>query len=556
MSDDVPRPDSRVHRILAPALVAIAGVLAYANSYSGVFMFDDLGGIVGSASIRHLHTAILNSTRPVVRVSFWLNYVCGGIKAADFHLVNVAIHITAGLVLYGIVRRTLRLLPSMSCVSENGVRWTSAVAAAIWVAHPLLTEGVTYISQRAESLMGLFYLLTIYCFVVGTRDGNGHRWYTAAAVSCALGMATKPVMVTAPLMVLFYDRFFLSKSFVEALRARWRVYVALGSTWIILAALLAVPHDSTTSAGFYEGASPWRYFLTEQGVILHYIRLAFWPDALCLDYAWAPVAGIRDTIVPGTVNMALLVVVILGSVSRNPLGFCGVWFFLTLAPSSSVIPIADHAAEHRMYLPLAGIVVGSVAGIYAFIQRYMVDVRYRKPVGVLAGACGVGIVLALGLLTFNRNVDYRSEEAMWRCIVDVRPSNLRARNDYAVALSEAGKIDEAMAQYEKTLSMIPDRERALLDAGKIVKTGVVMQESYEYNYFRAHANMGLLCYKMGDTRKSLSHYAAALRVVPYHENLRAKMKLILRDFGVRDEDAAAAMDAAIRTGKWDDGKGQ
>ena len=85
------------------------------------------------------------------------------------------------------------------------------VIALIWVVHPLQTQSITYLIQRAESLMGLFYLLTLYCVIRGAGSPRGGWWYAAAIISSALGMGSKAVMVTAPVAVLLYDRAFLSE---------------------------------------------------------------------------------------------------------------------------------------------------------------------------------------------------------------------------------------------------------------------------------------------------------------------------------------------------------
>ena len=128
--------------------------------------------------------------RPVLNLSLALNYLMGGTAAWGYHLVNLLIHLCAGLVLYGILRRTFR-----------GFDLPAAAVALLWTAHPIQTEAVTYIVQRAESLMGLFYFLTLYCFI---RYGEGsRRWAVLSVLACFLGMGTKEVMVSAPLVVLF-----------------------------------------------------------------------------------------------------------------------------------------------------------------------------------------------------------------------------------------------------------------------------------------------------------------------------------------------------------------
>lgn len=231
-------------RKLVPLLLVIAGILAYHNSLFTPFVFDDSVSITLNRTIRHLwpvweallpphRTGLPVEGRPVVNFTLAVNYALGGVTPWGYHALNLAIHILAGLTLFGIARRTL-LRPAMS--GRFGAEATSlALAIALlWTVHPLQTEAVTYVVQRAESLMGLFYLLTMYCFIRGVESRWPGRWYALSVAACLLGMGSREVMVSAPLMVLFYDRTFVAGSFPEAWKRRWWLYrgwPARGSCW-------------------------------------------------------------------------------------------------------------------------------------------------------------------------------------------------------------------------------------------------------------------------------------------------------------------------------------
>jgi len=198
-------------RLLAGgAVIAVAVVAAYSRTYSVPLLFDDGGAIANNASIRHWGSAFwppITTTaggRPVLNLSLALNFAISGTSVWSYHALNLAIHGLAALTLFGIFRRTLapRVGPAAPGLAFS--------AALLWALHPLQTESVTYIVQRAESLMGLFYLLTLYCFIRGTEgqkaeEPNPGRPGTSvflyfSAFFCLLGMATKEVMVSAPLM--------------------------------------------------------------------------------------------------------------------------------------------------------------------------------------------------------------------------------------------------------------------------------------------------------------------------------------------------------------------
>jgi len=359
--------------LLAGALVVLAGIIAYANSFENPFVWDDFPGIVENTTIRYLWplSSVLSPPgsgspvqgRPMANLSLAVNYAFGGTNVFGYHLFNLVVHLMAGLTLLAIVRRTIAETEPARGIVDSA--WGVSVAiAVIWTVHPLLTEAVTYIMQRTESMVGLFYLLTLYCVIVGIGARHPARWYGLAVVSCGLGMATKEVMVTAPLVVLAYDAVFFSGSPREALRHRRGLYLGLALTSLVLAGLLAANSFSRgASAGLGAGVTSWQYARPQCWAILHYLRLSLVPYPLVLDYG-VGVAHSAVEIVPGAVVVAVLVLGTAAALAKVPwLGFLGVWFLAILAPTSSFVPvITETVAEKRMYLPLAAVVTFVVVG--------------------------------------------------------------------------------------------------------------------------------------------------------------------------------------------------
>ncbi|HEY5226971.1 MAG TPA: hypothetical protein VIJ19_00450, partial [Opitutaceae bacterium] len=245
----------------AALLIAAAAAVAYLPSFAAPFVFDDVPAIGGNPTIRHIASALRPpadttvSGRPVLNLSLALDYAAGGTAPWVYHATNLAIHILAALALLGIVRRTLgpRALPVAFSV------------ALLWAVHPLNTESVTYVIQRGESLMGLLYLATLYFFIraCGSEGNRARLWYALSISSCFLGMGTKEVMASAPLIVLLYDRTFLSGSFASALRTRGKAYLGLAASWILLGYLVLATHGRTGTVGFGAGISPLDYAQTQ-----------------------------------------------------------------------------------------------------------------------------------------------------------------------------------------------------------------------------------------------------------------------------------------------------
>ncbi len=398
---DVRHALARRSWLVPPLLILAAGVAAYANSFAGCFLLDDERAIVNAQAIRHLWPfpgAPLPGPRSLVTWTLALNYALGGLNTWGYHAFNLLVHLLAALTLYGLVLGTLSL-PSLQSRYGSHARGIALATALIWMVHPLQTESVTYIIQRAEAMAGLFYLLVLFCLLHGAQESRRSLWwYTACVLCCVLGMLSKEVMCTAPLLALLYDRIFLASSWSQLIRRRGLLYVGLAATLVILvpslthafvpptasqaavtfnpsiagadrrAGALAVPHLPSVSAGFGMKALSWQqYARTQPQVILHYLRLSLWPDSLCLDYYW-PVAEPSSAILPCVLVFALVMLCAIALFRWPALGFVAAAFFLVLAPTSTIMPIADLAVEHRMYLPLAAVVLLGVLGAQLFLE--------------------------------------------------------------------------------------------------------------------------------------------------------------------------------------------
>jgi len=473
-------------------VIVLLGILIYGNTLSAPFILDDEESITLNEQIRQLwppsvvlfpDREVPTAGRPVANVSLAANYAADGLDVRGYHIVNIGIHIACALVLFGIVRRTL-LLPSLAprfgATSTN----LAGAAALLWLVHPLQTEAVDYVTQRTELLMGLFYLLTLYAAL---RARETRRWQVTAVACCLLGMASKESMATAPLMIVLFDWTFVFESFASAWRARWRLYVALAGTWVLLAALMWEGPRSR-STGFSTGVTPLTYLLNQAQLIVHYLRLTFWPSGLVILYGNPRSLSIGDVWPQALVIVALLAAVVAVFAWRPKIGFLGVWFFVTLAPTSSVVPIATEVgAERRMYLPLAAIVVLVVMGAALLWERLTVrlkadatsdtddsrsvrsgtagsrgvrlpldDARGRQPDGTsIAGFALLAVVTAaLATGTVLRNREYSSAVSLARTVVSRWPT-ARAQHWLGAELMAAGAHDEAMTNLRQALDGDP-----------------------------------------------------------------------------------------------------
>lgn len=541
----------------AVALLVVVVSATYANSFHGPFVFDDIPSIVENQSIRHLGSAqvlaappdaITTTGRPAVNLSLAINYAIAGLGVEGYHVVNLAIHILAALALFGLVRRTL-LLPKLSAQFGAAARGLALAVALVWAVHPLQTESVTYIVQRAEAMVGLFYFLTIYCLLRGATTARGSAWYAAALATCTLGMASKEVMVSAPLVALLYDRIFITDSFKETMRRRWRLWLALASTWMLLALLLYSSHNRAGSAGFGLGISVWEYARTQFGCIVHYLRLTFWPSPLVLDYGCAVASTVAE-IVPAAVIVVVLLAATVAALALEPtLGFLGMWFFAILAPTSSIVPLPGQTeAEHRMYLPLAAVAVLLVLAVHRTVGR----------LGWRSGQAEVAllsvVVAVLGWGSFCRNEVYRSDLTIWDTTVRNCPLNYRAYLSLGKAHDSRGQYDAAVRDYDHAILLRRDFVEAFNNRGAAYEAmGQAEAAIKDYDKAialqpdaaEAYSNRGNIHQSMGHYEAAIKDYAKAIALNP---NLAAAYQnRAIAHFQIRAFDKAWADVKALRS---------
>jgi len=448
------------------ALIVLAGAIAYSNNLSSPFIFDDQPSIADNVELHqwpHLSRVLASAPpesplagRPLVSVTFAINYALGGLDVTGYRVVNVAIHLACALLIYGLVRRTAMSRGSSWLRGEAG--GVAMASALIWVVHPLNSEVVNYLIQRTESLMAFFALTTLYGSMRAIDSPHRRRWQVLAVVACALGMACKETMVTVPVLVMLYDRVFVFGSVRDAVRARGGLYAALAASWLVLAGLMW-SNPRTPGTGFASTlTSPWQYLMNQSLIITRYLWLTLWPHALVLNYGWLMSTSVGDVML--SLIFVTLVVIAAGvTLVRSPRsGFLAAWFVITLAPASSFVPVASEVgAERRMYLPLAALVVLAVVGVSYFLRgRARSD---QRTVGVgrgsIVGAAILSvIVIALGARTIARASDYRSALTMAETVVERWPSGA-AEHMLGTELVKAGRRDEGIAHLQRAAVTYP-----------------------------------------------------------------------------------------------------
>ena len=531
------------------ALFGLA-VAVFANGLSGSFYLDDNEFLERRPAIRTLSTAWYSlPTRRVGTVSFAINYRLHKFDPRGYRMVNIAIHGLAACALFGFARRTL-VLPGVADWYASRATALGWSIAAVWLVHPLQTGSVTYVVQRFEALMGLFFLFALYALARVAEARTAWPWLAASLASVALAAQTKEIAAMFPAVAIAYDRVFLASGWRELARRRgWYHLAAIGiALWMIYQVRSALLPERAGSAGFgVASVTPWEYFRSQAGVLVHYLWLSVWPGTLCLDYRWPIAHSPSDIYVPGLLIVGLLAITAWALWRAPRWGFLGVCFFAILAPTSSIMPIADLAFEHRMYLPLAAVVAVAVLAAARFAgpswprRSDVSEVATRTDGnavlssgadwkrGALVPAALLGVVLvALSARTIVRNRDYLDPVRMWNSVLAVSPWNYRAHNQVALQYEQRGRLEDAERHFQETLRYRPDawwvdvgignlraRQNRLADAERHFRRDA----EHKAGVGLAAANLGRLREREKKWSEAVMFYDVAVARDPGHINV-------------------------------------
>ena len=465
-----PRAAQAPAKDLPPWLLAVPlglAALAYARTLRGEFQFDDYPAIVENPAIKTLGACLRRCAaelasgagRPVTDASFALNYAASRLAPWGFHAGNLAVHLAAAALAFAFVRALLRLAGAARTVGP------ALFAAGVFALHPLQSEAVSYVVQRAESLASALYLLALLCLLAAERAAPGRArlaWAGGLAVF-TLALGAKAIAVTLPVAFLLCLALVPGPAAREGKR-RWSRRLWLLLPWLLLDAWFALSTLRATSGhadvGFsVPGLPPRVYFLSQWRVIATYLRLLFFPSGQSVYWGFQPSRGLGEPAVLacGLLLLGLVAGAVLlarfgrgrddedGAAARVAAFGIG-FFFLVLAPTSSVVPLADLLAEHRVYLASLGIFAALAVAGERLLSRLPEARRAR------AAALSAGLVWALLFVAlFLRNAVWETQVALWRDAVAKAPHHQRPHQNLAHA--EWGRGDYQGAVRELRLAL-------------------------------------------------------------------------------------------------------
>lgn len=515
--------------LLAVIFLYVLGFAVYVNSFPVPFVFDDFPNIRDNPSIRltaidieGLHAAAFESPtsrRPVANVSFALNYFAGGYDVKGYHLVNILIHVANGVLVYFVA---LMLLGRIHTPADRrpkpdpSVCLAALFAAAIFIAHPVQIQAVTYIVQRMTSMATMFYLMSLQFYLLGRRreDRSGRiAYWLAALTSWLLALGSKEIAATLPLVIVITEYLFfrLPHKTWPGIQPGVLLLALAATAGVVFFYLGAEP--AATIAEQYVGRdiTPGERLLTELRVVVFYMSLlAFpYPGRLSLDHTFTISHSLTDpiTTLVAAVILVALIFTAMRLARRHPtLSFCILWFLVTLSIESSFIGL-ELAFEHRLYLPMFA---------FALAIAYLLSltpVRHRVVITALAGI----FVIVLVAVSIARNITWQNPATLWADAASKNPTSYRARNNLGRVLIGQGKREQAARQFIEAIRINPE-------------------------YPEPHNNLGTLHAQSGRFRLAHAHFATAIELNPQYAQAYNNLGVALLSQGF-------AREAAIQLGQ-------
>jgi protein O-mannosyl-transferase len=449
-----PRTNPWTYIYAASLVVALfAAFEVYWPAIHGPFLLDDthLTYMLPNAADFPFRRWILQM-RPLLMFTFWLNFAQSGAQDTfGYHAVNVLLHLCNTIFVFLAVRKVL----NWAGEEESRASILSFFAAGLFLLHPLQTESVSYIASRSETLSVFFVLAALVVFLYRPDAVVSiPRILALLALFAAAGMSKEHTAVLPALFILtdYYWNFEFSPSVIWR---NWKLYIPIAAgAGFALVIVLRILHGNQTAGFQMKGLNWYQYFFTECRVIWDYIRLFVVPIGQNLD----PDVDISRSVTShgAAIGLAgLLAVSVLAWIYRRrfPIASYGWFVFLVLlAPTSSFVPIHDPMAERRLYLPFVGLLLITLE----FLRRS------KASRSTFVGALALLLVIE-GALTYQRNLLWGSEIAIWKDTVSKSPRKLRPRFQLAFADFQAGACNDSVDEFGKAAALEPPTWDLLLD---------------------------------------------------------------------------------------------
>jgi tetratricopeptide (TPR) repeat protein len=461
----------KIYKRVDPDFISILsllafGLVAYSNSFTAPFHYDDFLHILRNEALVDLSdlSRIFHycEGRFLTYLTLAINYRISKFDPISYHIFNFFIHYFAAIFLYFLFLEVWKTPAMQGSELKISKQAGAFLAAGIFFLHPLQTESVTYVIQRAESMAGMFYFATLLFYLKARRAETryalfGHSLLAAIAALCAA--FSKETAVTLPVMIVVFEIFFFNISIRDLLRKKLFLFIMTPA-----AIILAFQLKNLIQTDFFSDPGPGgmaftrkQYLLTQFSVLLTYLRLFFWPAGQNIDWDYPLATNFfsLETVSPFLFLLLLLVLAVLVYRGIRLISLGIIAFFITLAPTSSIIPLRDVIFEHRMYLAVAFLAMGCVHGYSRGLEGIKKISPRRYAIGIFSSI--IVLLPLLSGLTYARNEVWLSELSLWADAVKKSPNKARAHNNYGRGLfALKNRVNEkAKREFETAIRLSP-----------------------------------------------------------------------------------------------------
>jgi len=514
------------------AVIVLLGALAYSNTLHSPFVFDDEIDILNNSVIRDMgnipgmFAGKLESwaSRPLMNATFAVNYAISGYSSWSYHAANLALHLINTVLLFWLIVLTGR----HAGYEEDRLRLTAVLTAALFALHPVQTEGVTYIMSRSALLAACAFFAGLILFLKAATSAR-RKWLYAAGlfVVSLAGMASRENFMVFPVVLVVYDLFFIARLRVRDVASRYAIYLPVFLSLLYMGYLTVANTYDVASEFPGWGIPPVQYVLTQFKVHWSYVRMLAFPVGLTIDHDFPLAKGLMspDVLLAAAAYACLWLWVVVRA-KRWPAAAFGVfWFLIILAPVSFALGasgylmntrLGDVMAEHRMYLPSAGIFLAVSAAASSLAAK-----RGRKLTVAVAVVAALSLVLAAG--THERNKVWKSPITLWQDAVKKSPGSFRAQYNLGNLYLNKKMYAKAVPLFRESIRLKPDFYRSHFNLGIIYYRHGMIDESIdeletvirlEPSYYKAHLGLVTMYHNRGDDVATRRHLKEILWLWP------------------------------------------
>lgn len=542
-------------RFFGMLLIAFLGAFIYSNILHAQFIFDDYSSIVDNDAIKNFTISLkdISNNRYLSLLSFTMNYAIGDLKPVGYHIINNFIHIINAILVYCVLILTFKT-PYFSSQQSAIHRFTDSPlfiafsTAFIFVSHPVQTQAVTYIAQRATSMATMFYLFSLVMYIKwrlrqledrSQKHGlyaTRYMLYAISLISAIFAMKTKEIAFTLPVVIAFYEFSFFNKTsapqYVVSKLKRFLYLLPILLTLLIIplsmlnfkAPVETITQDIDIQSRETANITRTDYLLTQFRVVVTYLRLLILPLNQNLDYRFSVYHSFFDLQVFLSFLFLMSIVVFavyLFYTSRfkhkglRLMAFGIFWFFITLSVESSFIPIRDVVVEHRLYLPSIGFFIAAVLSVDHLFSNM------RLKIALMAA-----IVLMLSVGTYNRNTIWKDPQTLWEDVIFKSPNNVRAYTELGAIFRDEGRYAEANELFNKALKINSNYALTYYNIGyvhyknKNYKNALMyFRKTLEFNLpslirMEVFNSSGMAYSEMGNDIEAVNAFKEAIKTLP------------------------------------------